>query len=96
MLAFVARRLVLLVPVLVGLTGLVFVISHLLPGDPVMLAAGPNASAADVQRLAAEFGYDKSILQQYLIYVAGLVPRWPRWCSLRSPQVSRHLPLSAA
>ena len=45
MLAYILRRIVLLVPVLLGLSMMVFAIGRLLPGDPVMLAAGPNASA---------------------------------------------------
>ena len=51
MLRFVLRRLLLTVPVLLGLTVLVFAIARLLPGDPVALAAGPNATPAEIERL---------------------------------------------
>ena len=54
MLRFLLRRLLLLVPVLVGLTLLVFAIARLLPGDPVGLAAGPNASRAEIADVARD------------------------------------------
>jgi peptide/nickel transport system permease protein len=73
MVAFALRRLLLLVPVFVGLTLLVFVISHVLPGDPVKLAAGPQASAEEITALAHEFGIDRPLPRQYFDYVGGLL-----------------------
>lgn len=72
MLRFVLRRLLLLVPVIVGLTIIMFAIARLLPGDPVALAAGPNATKAEIAALAAEYGLDKPIWVQYVNYVSGL------------------------
>lgn len=73
MLRFILRRLLLLIPVIVGLTIIMFAIARLLPGDPVALAAGPNATKAEVAALAAEYGLDRPIWEQYAIYVSGLV-----------------------
>jgi peptide/nickel transport system permease protein len=73
MLRFTIRRIILIVPVLLGLTLLVFVIGRLLPGDPVALAAGPNASATDIKRLAHEFGFDQPVYLQYWRYLTGLL-----------------------
>lgn len=72
MLSFLLRRLLMLVPVLVGLTLIMFAIARLLPGDPVGLAAGPNATLAERAALAQEFGLDRPVWEQYLSYVAGL------------------------
>ncbi|KFI25086.1 peptide ABC transporter [Haematobacter missouriensis] len=72
MVQFILRRLLLLVPVLIGLTIIMFAIARLLPGDPVGLAAGPNATPAEVQALAREFGLDRPVWEQYLHYVGGL------------------------
>lgn len=72
MVQFILRRLLLLVPVLIGLTIIMFAIARLLPGDPVGLAAGPNATPAEVQALAQEFGLDRPVWEQYLHYVGGL------------------------
>ena len=73
MLRFIVRRLMLLVPVLLGLTAFVFAIARLLPGDPVALAAGPNASPAEIAAYGKEFGLDRPLLVQYGDYLAGLV-----------------------
>lgn len=73
MLKFAARRILLLVPVLLGLTLLVFVIARLLPGDPVRLAAGPHASEAEVAAYAKEFGFDQPLPVQYATYLHNLV-----------------------
>ena len=47
---FILRRVLLVIPVLVGLTVIMFVISRMLPGDPLGLAAGPNATWAPTTR----------------------------------------------
>jgi peptide/nickel transport system permease protein len=73
MLAFALRRIVLLVPVLIGLTILVFAIARLLPGDPVALAAGPNATPAEIAAYGKEFGLDRPIVEQYWRYATGLL-----------------------
>lgn len=73
MLQFILRRLLLLVPVVIGLTVIMFAIARLLPGDPVALAAGPNATAEEIAALAAEYGLDQPIWVQYWTYVTGLV-----------------------
>jgi peptide/nickel transport system permease protein len=73
MLRYTLRRLVLLIPVLVGLSLLVFTISHLLPGDPVKLAAGPQATKAEIESLARELGMDKPLPVQYWNYATGLL-----------------------
>ncbi|MCQ8781585.1 ABC transporter permease [Mangrovibrevibacter kandeliae] len=72
MLQFILRRILLLIPVIFGLTIIMFVIARLLPGDPVGLAAGANATQAERQALATEFGLDRPIWAQYGTYVAGL------------------------
>ncbi len=70
---YLVRRLLLLVPVLLGLTVLVFAIARLLPGDPVALAAGPNASASEIAAYAREFGLDRPLWEQYSRYLWGLL-----------------------
>jgi len=73
MLFFIARRLLMLIPVIIGLTVIMFAIARLLPGDPVGLAAGPNATPAEIEALAREFGLDQPIWSQYWTYVIGLL-----------------------
>ncbi len=86
MFSYALRRIVLLVPVLIGLSILVFAIGRLLPGDPVSLAAGPNASSEQVAALRAEFGMDLPIPVQYYRYVSGLMQGdWGRSLMSRGP-----------
>lgn len=73
MLRYSLRRIVLLVPILIGLSMLVFAIARLLPGDPIGLAAGPHATAADLARMRQEFGFDKPLPLQYWDYATGLL-----------------------
>ena len=73
MLRYALRRIVLLIPVLIGLSLLVFAVARLLPGDPVRLAAGPNASEAEIASLAKEYGLDRPLPWQYLAYAGGLL-----------------------
>jgi peptide/nickel transport system permease protein len=72
-LGLLIRRLLLLIPILLGLTVLLFVIARLLPGDPVALAAGPQATPAQIDALRAEFGLDQPIWIQYFNYLIGLL-----------------------
>lgn len=73
MLRFLLRRILLILPVLIGLTIIMFVIARVLPGDPVGLAAGPNATRAEIEALTREFGLDQPVWVQYWTYLSGLV-----------------------
>jgi peptide/nickel transport system permease protein len=73
MLTYLLRRLVLIVVVMLGLSVLTFAIARVIPADPVLLAAGPRASPEQVQQLREQYGYDKSLPEQYLKYMADLL-----------------------
>jgi peptide/nickel transport system permease protein len=70
---FLLRRLVLLLVTLVGLTLLVFTVSHVAPGDPARLAAGPEANTEQIQLIQKEFGLDRPLPAQYALYLKGLL-----------------------
>jgi peptide/nickel transport system permease protein len=70
---YVIRRLLLMILVLVGLSIVTFVLSHIVPGDPVRLAAGPRATGEQIRRLAEQFGMDKPLPIQYLNYMKGVL-----------------------
>jgi ABC-type dipeptide/oligopeptide/nickel transport system permease component len=70
---FVARRVLLTVPVLVGVATLVFALIHLVPGDPAEAMLGESASAADLQELRSRLGLDKPLGTQYVQFLGGLV-----------------------
>jgi peptide/nickel transport system permease protein len=73
MLRFLLKRLALIPVILVGLSLITFFISRVVPGDPVKLAAGPQARPEQIQRLAADFGLDRPLPEQYLRYMGGLL-----------------------
>ncbi len=69
---FLIRRLIALIPVVLGVVTLVFFIIHLTPGDPVEIMLGETASPADRETLRKELGLDKPILVQYLSFIGGV------------------------
>ncbi|MBK8020982.1 MAG: ABC transporter permease [Chloroflexi bacterium] len=70
---YVLRRLVLIIPLLIGLTLLTFTVSRVLPGDPVGLAAGPQATTEIKDTLRREFGLDQPLPVQYVNYLTGVL-----------------------
>ena len=73
MIEFVVRRVLLLGLMLFGLLVLAFALSHVVPGDPARLAAGPDANAAMVETLRVEYGLDQPLWVQFSRYVGGIV-----------------------
>lgn len=61
-----------MIPVMVGLSILIFVISRVMPGDPVRLALGPEANIEQIEQLRRLMGLDKPVHVQYLSYVSGV------------------------
>lgn len=72
MAAFVGRRLLLLPFQALGVVTIVFVLVHLLPGDPAALIAGPQATAAQIARIRADLGLTQPLPVQYVRYVTRL------------------------
>jgi ABC-type dipeptide/oligopeptide/nickel transport system permease component len=70
--SFLARRLALSVPVLLGVATLVFSLIHLIPGDPAQAMLGETASPADVAALRSRLGLDRPLLEQYAAFLGGL------------------------
>jgi peptide/nickel transport system permease protein len=60
-----ARRIIGAVPVLFGISFLVFLLMHLAPGDPVELLLGDNATPDEVARVRRDWGLDQPLLVQY-------------------------------
>jgi ABC-type dipeptide/oligopeptide/nickel transport system permease component len=70
---YVARRLLQMLPVLLGISILVFVGMHLIPGDVAQLLLGEKGSEQEIQRLRHQLGLDQPIYIQYLRFLAGVV-----------------------
>jgi peptide/nickel transport system permease protein len=70
---YILRRLLLLLFVLIGVSLLTFSISHVIPSDPARQAAGPHATTEQVEILRDKLGLNKSLPEQYWMYISGLV-----------------------
>ena len=73
MLRFVVRRLLLLIPILLGLSVLLFAWVRALPGGPAQALLGERATPDAVAQLNELYGFDRPVLQQYLSFVARVV-----------------------
>jgi peptide/nickel transport system permease protein len=73
MLRFVLRRLALMVPVLVGLSLLLFAWVRALPGDPARALLGERATPEGIAHINEAYGFNKPLVQQYFIYVKALL-----------------------
>ena len=73
MLRFLARRLALTIPVLLGVATLVFALIHFIPGDPAQAMLGETAAEEDVQALRQRLGLDRPLVEQYGLFLGGAV-----------------------
>jgi len=77
LLSAVFRRLALSLLILWGVTSTAWLMTALLPGDPVSVVLGPNASPADVARAKQVYGLDRPLHEQYVRFFQRLVHRGP-------------------
>jgi peptide/nickel transport system permease protein len=73
MLRFIVRRLLLLIPILLGVSVLVFIWVHLLPGGPAQALLGERTTPQAVAQLNRQFGLDKPLYVQYWRYLVETV-----------------------
>jgi ABC-type dipeptide/oligopeptide/nickel transport system permease component len=68
---FFFRRLLLTIPVLLGVATLVFSLIHLVPGDPVQAMLGDSASPEDMAEMRERLGLDRPLVVQYVAFLKG-------------------------
>ena len=73
MAAYLARRLLQSVLILLGVSFITYVLLYVLPADPVRQIAGRSATAETVENIRHELGLDRPFIVQYGRYLAGLV-----------------------
>ena len=73
MLKFIVRRLLQLVPVLIGVTFLVFIMLHITPGDPAEVLAGEGATVETIENINERLGLNEPLHQQYLSFLSNAV-----------------------
>jgi peptide/nickel transport system permease protein len=73
MLDYILRRILVTLPVVFGVVTLTFFLIHFVPGDPIDVMMGEQASAIDKDALRKELGLDQPLLTQYKNYLVNLV-----------------------
>jgi len=73
MTAYVLRRLLATIPVMVVVAVFVFFLLRLAPGDPVAIIAGEDATAEQLAAVRRKLGLDRPILEQFLLWVVGML-----------------------
>lgn len=69
---FILRRILLLIPVLLGVLVVTFTLSRIIPADPVKYAAGQYATEEMVEQMRREYGLDKPLPEQFVRYLASI------------------------
>ena len=85
MASYALQRILLVIPVLIGVSIAAFMMSHLVPGDPVRVMLGEQATAEQVAQLREQLGLNDPLVVQYLRYVSDAV-RGDLGTSIRSGQ----------
>ncbi len=73
MYGYVIRRLLLAIPVLIGVSILVFAIIRFIPGDPARAVAGVNASPEYIEQVRRDLLLDEGVHVQYYVYMSNLL-----------------------
>jgi len=70
---YILRRLVLVVPTLIGILTAVFVLLQLIPGDPAIALAGDKAKPAQIEKIRQEYGLNRPLPVQYVYFIKAAV-----------------------
>ncbi|HYW24360.1 MAG TPA: ABC transporter permease [Terriglobales bacterium] len=73
MLTYLVRRVLVAIPTVFGVATVVFFLRTLLPGDPAIIIAGPQATPEAIANIRRQLGLDQPLWQQYLSFLGGLV-----------------------
>jgi len=66
---YIIKRLLMLIPVLLGVSIIIFVLIRLTPGDPARILAGEHANQQTIQQIREKWGLNKSLTEQYFIWL---------------------------
>lgn len=89
---YIIKRLIQLIPVLIGVSLVSFSVLYLAPGDPAQIIAGPEATGEDIARIRAEFGLDQPFYVQYINYIKGAFSGELRSIRTKQPVMSEIIP----
>jgi peptide/nickel transport system permease protein len=81
---YVIHRLLITIPILLGVSFILFAIISLTPGDPGRLILGENAEQEAIDQLNKEFGFDRPFLMRYLKYITDILLKFDFGISYRT------------
>lgn len=70
---YIIKRVLLLIPIVLGVTLIVFLIMHLAPGDPVRLMLGERATPETIIKVRHELGLDRPVHIQYFVWLSNII-----------------------
>jgi len=70
---YILKKIIMMIPVLIGMTIIVFLILHLSPGDPVEMIAGPRASPEVYNNIRTHLGLDQPLIVQYAVFIKNIL-----------------------
>jgi len=73
MTAYIIRRIILMIPLVLGITLVSFIILHSMPGDPAEMIAGVDTSPEVIERIRKDLGTDQPLYIQYFIFLKNLL-----------------------
>jgi peptide/nickel transport system permease protein len=73
MIAYILRRLLATIPVMVVVAVFVFFLLRFAPGDPAAIIAGEDATAAQIASVRAKLGLDRPVLEQFVLWLGGML-----------------------
>ena len=73
MLSYALRRLAMIVPVLLGISVIVFLIMAMIPGDPALAILGSFATPENTAQLRQDLGLDRPLIEQYVVWLGNLL-----------------------
>ncbi len=73
MVSYIVKRIIHIIPVLWGITLVVFLIIHATPGDPATMMLGPDATSEQIEIIRRQMGLDRPLHIQYLTWLRGVV-----------------------
>jgi ABC-type dipeptide/oligopeptide/nickel transport system permease component len=92
LLKFVVRRLLLLIPVVIGVSIVSFSIMHMIPGDPARIIAGEGATVEDIMSIRIKYGLDRPLIEQYFRFMKGVITNDLRSIRTERPIITELLP----